>query len=142
MGAWQPMTDRVYTVLLYSNDARVRDQMRLAVGTHPAVDLTVKFVEASTHHECFRLVDDGGIDLMLLDGDATPAGGLGIVRQIKDEHVNAPLTCVAISRAADRWLASYAEVDATLMYPLDPIVAGETVAALLGTAPGSAVNAA
>ena len=29
--------------------------------------------------------------------------------------------CVVIARAADRWLAAYAQVDATLVHPLDPV---------------------
>jgi hypothetical protein len=32
------MSDRVYTILLYSDDPKVRDQMRLAVGPRPAAD--------------------------------------------------------------------------------------------------------
>jgi DNA-binding NarL/FixJ family response regulator len=134
------MTDRLYTVLLYSDDPQVRDQMRLAVGTRPAADLAVKFVDASTHGECVRLVDDYEVDLMLLDGEASPAGGIGVARQVKDDHSDAPLTCVVIARAADRWLAAYAEVDATLVYPLDPVTTGQTVAALLHT--GGAAAAA
>lgn len=38
-----------------------------------------------------------------------------------------------IARAADRWLAAYAEVDATLVHPLDPVTTGGTVAELLRT---------
>lgn len=125
------MTDRVYTVLLYSDDPKVRDQMRLAVGTRPASDLTVEFVDASNYEQCLRLVDEYHIDLMLLDGEATPAGGIGIARQIKDDRPDAPPTCVVIARAADRWLAAAAEVDATLMHPLDPVTTGQTVASLL-----------
>jgi DNA-binding response OmpR family regulator len=127
------MTDRLCTVLLYSDDPRVRDQMRLAVGTRPAPGLRIEFVEASTYAECVRLVDDYEIDLMLLDGEATPGGGLGIARQIKDDRADAPPTCLVIARAADRWLAAYAEVDATLLYPLDPVTTGTTVAELLRT---------
>ena len=41
------MSDRRYTVLLYSDDPQVRDRMRLAIGTRPAADLTVEFVEAA-----------------------------------------------------------------------------------------------
>jgi DNA-binding response OmpR family regulator len=125
------MTDRLYTVLLYSDDPRVRDQMRLAVGTRPASDLTVEFVEAASYDECIRLVDDYEVHLMLLDGEATPAGGIGIARQIKDDREDAPPTCVVIARAADRWLAAYARVDATLVHPLDPVTTGQTVAGLL-----------
>lgn len=136
------MTDRLYTVLLYSDDPRVRDQMRLAVGTRPASDLAVEFVDASSYGECVRLVDDYEVDLMLLDGEATPGGGIGIARQIKDDHPDAPPTCVVIARAADRWLAAYAQVEATLVHPLDPVTTGQTVAALLRTRAGGAVSAA
>ncbi|ROO61438.1 hypothetical protein EDC02_3373 [Micromonospora sp. Llam0] len=125
------MTERVHTVLLYSDDPQVRDRMRLAVGTRPATDLTVEFVEASDYAGCVRLVDEYEIDLMLLDGEATPGGGLGIARQIKDDRADAPPTCVVIARAADRWLASFAEVDGTLMHPLDPVTTGQTVAGML-----------
>ena len=126
------MTDRTYTVLLYSDDPKVRDRMRLAVGTRPAADLQVEFVEADDYDACVRLVDDYEIDLMLLDGEATPAGGLGLARQIKDDRPNAaPPVCVVLARAADRWLAAYAQVEGTLMAPLDPIETGRTVAAML-----------
>lgn len=127
------MTDRLYTVLLYSDDPRVREQMRLAIGTRPAPDLAIEFVEAATYEECVRLVDDYEVDLMVLDGEATPGGGIGIARQIKDDRpADAPPTCVVIARAADRWLAAYAQVDATLVYPLDPLTTGQTVTRLLG----------
>ncbi|MGA3540780.1 hypothetical protein ACK8GE_15970 [Micromonosporaceae bacterium DT194] len=125
------MTERVYTVLLYSSKPEVRDRMRLAVGTRPAADLTVEFTDASSYEECLRLVEGYEIDLMLLDGEAAPAGGIGIARQIKDDREDAPPTCVVIARAADRWLAASAEVDATLMHPLDPVTTGTQVAELL-----------
>jgi CheY-like chemotaxis protein len=136
------MSDRLYTVLLYSDDPQVRDRMRLAVGTRPASDLRVEFVEAASYGECIRLVDDYEVDLMLLDGEATPAGGIGIARQIKDDRADAPPTCVVIARAADRWLAAYAEVDATLLHPLDPVTTGQTVAGLLRARDGGAASAA
>ncbi len=34
------MSDK-YTVLLYSDDVAVRDRIRLAIGTRPAVDLEI-----------------------------------------------------------------------------------------------------
>ncbi|GII21982.1 response regulator transcription factor [Planosporangium mesophilum] len=125
------MTEGNYTVLLYSDDPAVRDRMRLAIGTRPAKDLTVRFVESSTYAETIRTVDDQDIDLVVLDGEAAPAGGLGIARQLKDDLPDAPPTCVVIARAADRWLAAYARVDATLVHPLDPVLTGRTVAELL-----------
>jgi DNA-binding response OmpR family regulator len=124
-----------HIVLLYSDDPEVRDRMRLAIGTRPAADLTVRFVDASTYAEVVKLVDDTDIDLLVLDGEATPGGGLGIARQLKDEIADAPPVVLAIARAADRWLASYAKVEGTIMYPLDPVTTGETVSALLRAYP-------
>ena len=128
------MTDRPTTpcvVLLYSDDPAVRDQMRLAIGTYPAVDIAVTFVDASTYDETVRILDSQDVDLLVLDGEATPAGGLGIARQLKDELDDPPPACVVIARAADRWLAAYSRVDATLMHPLDPMTTGAAVAAML-----------
>ena len=120
-----------YTVLLYSDDPAVRDRIRLAIGPRPAADLSIEFVDASTWEECRRLLDECEIDLMVLDGEAAPAGGLGIARQVKDEYADPPPTCVVIARAADRWLAAFAQVDATLLYPLDPVTTGQTIAGML-----------
>jgi DNA-binding response OmpR family regulator len=119
------------TVLLYSDDLKVRDRIRLAIGPRPAADLAIEFVDASTWEECRRLLDEYEIDLMILDGEATPAGGLGIARQTKDEYADPPPTCVVIARAADRWLAAFAQVDATLVFPLDPVTTGQTIAGML-----------
>ncbi len=119
------------TVLLYSDDPRVRDRMRLAIGPHPARDLEVEFVECDSYEETVRLVDEYDVDLLVLDGEAQPTGGLGIARQVKDELEDCPPTCVVIARAADRWLAAYAAVDATLVHPLDPVITAQTVATLL-----------
>jgi DNA-binding response OmpR family regulator len=120
-----------YTVLLYSDDAQVRDRIRMAIGPRPAADLTIEFVDAATWQDCRRLLDTYEIDLMVLDGEAAPAGGLGIARQTKDEYPQPPTTCVVIARAADRWLAAFAQVDATLVHPLDPMTTGRTIAAML-----------
>jgi DNA-binding response OmpR family regulator len=120
-----------YTVLLYSDDSAVRDRIRLAIGTRPAADLAVEFVDATTWEDCRILLDKYEIDLMVLDGEASPAGGLGIARQTKDEYATPPPVCVVIARAADRWLAAYAQVDQTLLAPLDPVTTGQTIAAML-----------
>jgi len=120
-----------HLVLLYSDDPEVRDRMRLAIGRRPAADLTVRFVDTSTSDEVVRVMDTEDVDALVLDGEAAPAGGLGIARQLKDEIQDCPPTCVVIARAADRWLAAYARVDATLVHPLDPVETGRTVSALL-----------
>jgi DNA-binding response OmpR family regulator len=122
---------RTYTVLVYSDDAAVRDRIKEAIGTKPAADMTVKFVDAANYGECIRTVDSTDVSLLVLDGEAQPAGGLGIARQLRDEVDPCPPICVVIARAADRWLAAYAKVDATLVHPLDPMTTGREVAAML-----------
>ena len=121
----------LYTVLLYSDDKAVRDKIRQAIGIRPAADLKVEFVDSATWEECRILLDTYEIDLMVLDGEAAPAGGLGIARQTKDEYATPPPICVVLARAADRWLAAFAQVDKTLTYPLDPVTTGQTIAAML-----------
>jgi len=126
------------TVLLYSDKPEVRDRMRLAVGTRPAPELTVQFVDAASYDECVSLVETYEFDLLLLDGEAQPAGGLGIARQLRDEVDDCPPICVVVARAADRWLAAYARVDATLVHPLDPVTTGQAVAGLLSRSAAAA----
>jgi DNA-binding response OmpR family regulator len=125
------LTDADYTVLIYSDDPEVRDRIRLAIGTRPAADLTVEFVDAASYDECIRIIDEYAIDLLVLDGEARPAGGIGIARQLHDELIETPPIVVVIARSADRWLAAYAKVDAVLTHPLDPVETGATVAGLL-----------
>lgn len=119
------------TVLLYSDRPDVRDRMRLAVGTRPAPGLELQFVDAASYRECIDLVDTYEIDLLLLDGEARPAGGMAIARQLRDERPDCPPVVLVIARAADRWLAAYAQADATISHPLDPVATGQTIAALL-----------
>jgi len=120
-----------YTVVLYSDDPQVRDRMRLAIGTRPAADLEVEFADADSFQQCRDLTDTYAVDLMVLDGEAAPAGGLGIARQLRDELDLCPPLVLVVARAADRWLAAFAQVDEVLMHPLDPVLTGATVARLL-----------
>lgn len=120
-----------YTVLLYSDRPAVRDRIRQAIGVHPAVGMTVKFVDAASYDQCIAIVDSTDVSLLVLDGEAQPAGGLGIARQLRDEVDDCPPVAVVIARTADRWLAAYAKADATLVHPLDPMTTGRTVADLL-----------
>jgi DNA-binding response OmpR family regulator len=59
------------------------------------------------------------VDLVVLDGEAWPTGGLGLARQMKDELVDAPPTVVLIARRDDRWLAKWSMADAVLPLPVD-----------------------
>mgnify|MGYP002620718701 FL=1 len=119
-------------VLVYSDDASTREEIRLAIGRRPAPDVPeVEFVESATPPAVFKHLDSGEIDVAVLDGEATPAGGMGIARQAKDEVYDCPPICLVIARRDDRWLANWSRAEAVVSRPLDPVVVAETVADLM-----------
>jgi DNA-binding response OmpR family regulator len=125
-------TGAVHTVLVFSQDPDVREQVHTALGPRPAVDVgRIEYLEAVTGEEVVAQVDAGGIDLVILDGEAQPTGGMGVARTIREECAEQPLLCLLIRRRDDRWLATWSRVDATMMYPIDPVTAADTVAGLL-----------
>ena len=131
------------TVLVYSDDAAVRERIRMAIGRRPAADVgPITWVEASTGEEVVRLTDAGGLDLLLLDAEAWPTGGMGISRQLKHEIDDCPPVCLVLARKVDRWLATWSEADAVLSHPLDPVTAATTVADVLRTQLGVIAPAA
>ena len=120
------------TVIVFSHDPAVRDQVRSAVGRRPAADLgRITWIECGTGAEVVAAIDAGGVDVAILDGEAQPTGGMGISRQLKYEIDDCPALCVLLGRRDDRWLATWALADATLTRPVDPVTAAETVARLL-----------
>ncbi|GLV49695.1 hypothetical protein TBS_02760 [Thermobispora bispora] len=119
-------------VLVYSDDAGTREKVRLAIGRRPAVDLPeVEIVECATEPAVFKHLETGGIDVAVLDGEAAPAGGMGICRQAKDEIHNCPPVLLLIARRDDRWLANWSRADAVIAQPIDPVALAESVAELL-----------
>lgn len=119
-------------VVVYSDDRTTREQVRLALGTRVAADLApVALVEVATRVALVNAVDAGGVDLVVLDGEASPAGGLGMARQLKDEVAACPPLLVLVARQQDAWLATWSGADAALPYPLDPVRLPEVVADLL-----------
>ena len=120
------------SVLVYSHRPEVRDAVRTAVGRRPAADVgPLTWIECSTGDEVVAAVDRGGIDLCILDGEAQPAGGLALARQLDQEVHDRPAVCVLIARQADRWLAHWSRAEGTLPLPVDPLVAPGVVAELL-----------
>lgn len=109
-------------VLLYSDDVTTRDRVRVGVGRRPAKD-----VEIEAWHECatpaavIEQADAGGHDLLILDGEASPAGGLGLSKQLKNEIFDCPPIIVLTGRPADGWLASWSQAEAAVPHPLDPL---------------------
>jgi DNA-binding response OmpR family regulator len=119
-------------VVVFSHDADVRAQMRLAIGRRPAPDVPeAEIIEVATAPALFRLLDAGGADVMVLDGEAQPAGGMGICRQAKDEIYDCPPVLLVIGRADDGWLATWSRADAVVSHPIDPAALAEALAGLM-----------
>lgn len=120
------------TVLVFSHRPEVREAIISAVGRRPAPDLgRLTYVEAGTIDEVLSVVDAGGVDLAILDGEAQPTGGMGLSRQLKNEIQQCPPIIVSVRRKDDRWLAVWSQADAVIVHPLDPLAAAETVAEVL-----------
>lgn len=120
------------TVLVYSDDASTREQVRLAVGRRPAADApNVEYLECATMPAVLSALEEGGIDVCVLDGESAPAGGMGVSRQIKDEIFNCPPVLLLIGRPQDAWLATWSRAEAVVAHPLDPVALAEGLANLL-----------
>lgn len=123
---------RPLKVLVYSDDRSVRRSVVTALGTQLDADLPeLEFVEVATGPVVVRTVDAGGLDLLILDGEAVPAGGLGLTRQLKDEIFRCPPILVLTGRPQDAWLATWSRADAVVGHPIEPGQLAETVASLL-----------
>ncbi|MGA4842462.1 hypothetical protein [Streptomyces sp. G45] len=120
------------TVLIYSDDASTREQVRLAAGRRPASDVPeVRFVECATLPAVLSELDKGGIDVCVLDGEAAPAGGMGVCRQIKDEVFQAPPVLLLMGRPQDAWLATWSRAEAAVTLPVEPVEFASALASLL-----------
>jgi DNA-binding response OmpR family regulator len=118
--------------MVYSDDRTVRRTVINALGTRPDPDLPeLEFVEVATGPVVVRTADAGGLALMILDGEATPTGGLGLTRQLKDEIHRCPPILVLTGRPQDAWLATWSRADAVVGHPIDPGQLAETVSGLL-----------
>ena len=124
------------TILLYSSNRLTRENVRLALGRKVASDLPpVTVVEVATQPAVLSAMDQGGIDLAILDGEAVP-GGMGLCRQLKDEIVRCPPVLVLTGRADDAWLATWSRADGVVPHPVDPFRLPGVVADLLRTRVG------
>ena len=119
-------------ILVYSNDPRVREQVKLALGKriHPELP-EVDYVDVATAPMVIRHIEADDIDLAILDGEATPTGGMGLAKQLKDEIAECPPLVVLTGRRDDAWLAKWSRAEAAVPMPVDPIQLAEAVVGLL-----------
>ncbi|MGZ4460119.1 MAG: hypothetical protein ACXVW9_13465, partial [Nocardioidaceae bacterium] len=77
IGPTDGQPEKTLRILVYSDDANVRDEVMLALGRRPHPDLPlVEYVEVATEPVVLQQMDAGAIDLAIFDGEAVPAGGM------------------------------------------------------------------
>ena len=126
------------SILVYSDDSSVRKAVITALGKR----LSPEFPENEIHEfataDALRLFaitenkgNKKGLDLFILDGEATPEGGMGLARQLKDELFNCPPSLLIVARAQDAWLAGWSRADGVVTHPIDPFTLAKSAANLL-----------
>ena len=126
------MSAQPLKILVYSHRPEIREAIITAVGRRPAPDVgRVDYIETGAIADVLMVMDAGEVDLAILDGEAQPTGGIGLCRQLKNEITNCPPIVIAVRRKDDRWLATWSQADAVIIYPLDPLAAAETIADVL-----------
>ncbi|GAA3216784.1 hypothetical protein ACFP63_14685 [Oerskovia jenensis] len=128
----QVQAARAPHILLYSDDVTVREQVRLAVGRRVragAPDIVWK--EVATSAAVVAAADAGGWDLLVLDGEADKAGGMGLCRQLKNEIFRCPPVLVLTGRPQDGWLASWSLADEAVPRPFDAIELQRAIVSLI-----------
>ncbi len=117
-------------IMLYSDDRTVREQVMLALGKRLA-DRDLDVFEVATGAAAITAMDTGEFDLLILDGEAVPYGGMGLSHQLKSEFEPCPPVLLLVARLADAWLATWSEADGIASYPIDPIALPAEAAKLL-----------
>ena len=97
-----PESSRPLRILVYRDNPRTREQVQLALGKRVHPDLPeLTYLEVATGPMVIAQMDEGGFDLAILDGEATPTGGMGIAKQLKDELDDCPPLLVLTGRAGE-----------------------------------------
>ncbi len=125
-------------ILVYSDDSSTRAAIVSALGKQVAADGPEHEIHEFATADALRAVVDGAkpgaqADLIILDAEAVPEGGMGVSRQLKDEVFQCPPVLLITARPDDAWLAAWSRADATVLAPIDPFTFAHVAAALLRT---------
>ncbi len=119
-------------MLVYSSNANTRQIVERSLGRLPDADgAPIDFVHSATQPAVLQHMASGVIDVAILDGEASPTGGLGLAKQLKDELLQCPPVVVLTGRADDSWLARWSRAEVAVPHPINPLVLTEAVAPLL-----------
>lgn len=126
------ISDTRKSIVIYSDDSAIRAAMKGALGKRTSADLPEHDIHEFATGDALRVyLDKNSADLVILDAEATPEGGMGISRQLKDEVFECPPVLLVTARADDAWLATWSRADAFVLHPIDPFLFAEKAAQLL-----------
>jgi len=113
-------------VVVYSDDPAVRADVNRALGkTMGGLDVEVR--EVATQAAVLAQLDKKDIDCCIFDAEATPSGGMGLSKQIRDEYPECPPVLLLIARSSDSWLATWSRAEAIHPMPIDPFTLAKQV---------------
>ena len=146
------MADQVATarleLLVFSDDAEVRRQVREGVGRRPAKGLPlVSWTEAATAEGVRLALEDRAregkapFDALVLDAETKKFGGMGLAHELLIELDRRPPVVLLTARPQDDWLAAWSKAEVVVPRPLDPLALQEGVTRALQTRPGTVVPA-
>lgn len=126
------------SIVIYSDDSTVRASIKAALGTQVSPDLPPHEILEFATADALRLHIDRKVpfgkrkaDLIILDAEAVPEGGMGVSRQLKDEVFECPPILLITGRPDDAWLAAWSRADLTVNHPIDPYTFATVAANLL-----------
>jgi DNA-binding response OmpR family regulator len=120
------------SIIIYSDDSTVRAAMKDALGRRVSTDLPEHDISEFATGDALRAyMEKNSVDLIILDAETTPEGGMGVSRQLKDEIFECPPVLLITARADDAWLGTWSRADAFAMHPIDPFFFADKAAQLL-----------
>lgn len=125
-------------ILVYSDDLSTRETIIGVLGKRTSADLPEHEIRQFATAAALRAYVDsahvgGNADLIVLDAEAVPEGGMGLCRQLKDEVFQCPPVILITARPDDAWLAAWSRADASVLAPIDPFTFVAVVAKMLRT---------
>ena len=119
-------------VLVYSDDATMREQIIRSIGNSVADDLpSIEYIEAATWQGADVHVQEEHIDFMILDAEAPKLGGIGFGKKVRDEYVPDMPYLIVVARPQDEWLARTAKPNAVIVQPIKPAEIVEAVRSIM-----------
>lgn len=135
-------------LLIFSDDATVRQEVITGVGRRPAKGLPlVSWTEAATAEGVRLAMKDRRaagrppFDLLILDAEAKKLGGMGLAHELLTEMDFRPPVVLLTARPQDAWLSAWAKAQAVVPRPLEPMALQEAVTQALNARVGAVVAA-